>query len=469
MNVCFVTSECVPYVKTGGLADVSGALPVALTRLGAHVKLVLPLYDTIRVLDYGFVPASEFHGQNIHVAGEDIPFGVWYGHLPESEVEVYLVDCPRFFHRGRIYTSDSDEILRFAFLQHVALRIVQHYAWAPDVIHANDWQAALLPRLLRTNYAWDRLFEQTRTVLTIHNLAYQGYVPDGLAERLDGVRNCLEDGIRHADRIVTVSPTYAREIQTPEFGEGLHDLLRWRAGDLRGILNGMDTAVWNPATDSHVPATYDADNLDGKHQNRRALLKEFGLDAGDGDAAATLLVGIVSRFAKQKGLDLLLGVLDDVIHHTNVSFVILGSGDADLEDGFRHARDRHPGRLGLRVGYDDALAHRIEAGADAFLMPSRYEPCGLNQMYSMRYGTLPIVHATGGLVDTVTDVDEYPQDGTGFVFRDPNPHALAQALFRAADTFQDQKRWMEAVRRGMRKDFSWDQAAQAWMDVYRDA
>lgn len=465
MNVCYVTSECVPYVKTGGLADVSGALPVALSRLGVHVKLVLPLYDSIRVYDHGFVYASEFHGQSVRVADEDIPFGIWYGHLPDSEVEVYLIDCPRFFHRGYIYTGDPDEVLRFVFLQHVTFRILQHYAWRPDILHANDWQTALLPRLLRTDYAWDQLFAQTRSVLTIHNLAYQGHVPEWLALRLDGVRNCLEDGIRHADRIVTVSPTYAREIQTYAFGEGLDGWLRSRGWDLRGILNGMDTDVWNPSTDPHTSAHYSVDDLDGKRRNTQALVQEFGLGAGDD----SLLVGVISRFATQKGLDMLLAVLDDVLDRTSLSFVVLGSGDSGLEDGFRHARNRHPDRVGLRIGYDDALAHRIEAGAHAFLMPSRYEPCGLNQMYSMRYGTLPIVHATGGLADTVLDLDENPEEGTGFVFREPHPHALSHALMRASNAFQDPDRWMGAVRRGMSKDFSWDHATQAWMDVYTNA
>ncbi len=465
MNVCFVTSECVPYVKTGGLADVSGALPVALSRLGVHVKLILPLYDSIRVFDHGFIHAMEFHGQSVRAADEDIPFNVWYGHLPDSEVEVYLVDCPRFFHRGRTYTNQPDEVLRFVFLQHAAIRILQHYAWSPDIMHANDWQTALLPRMLRTDYAWDALFHPTRSILTIHNLAYQGHVPEWLSVRIGGVRNCLEDGIRHADRIVTVSPTYAREIQTGEFGEGLDGWLRSRGWDLDGILNGMDTDVWNPATDPHIHTPYSAEALEGKQQNRKDLLEEFGLTAGDD----TLLVGVISRFARQKGLDLLLAALDDIMDRNPVSFVILGSGDAALEDGFRHARERHPDRLGLRIGYDDALAHRIEAGADAFLMPSRYEPCGLNQMYSMHYGTLPIVHATGGLADTVIDLDENPDDGTGFVFREAAPHALAHALIRAVQAFGHPERWTAAMQRGMLTDFSWDHASQAWLDVYNRA
>jgi starch synthase len=465
MNVCFVTSECVPYVKTGGLADVSGALPVALSREGAHVKLVLPLYDSIRVYDHGFIHATEFHGQSVRTADEDIPFHVWYGHLPDSDVEVYLVDCPRFFHRGRIYTNQPDEVLRFVFLQHAAIRILQHYAWSPDIMHANDWQTALLPRMLRQDYAWDALFHRTRSILTIHNLAYQGHVPEWLSLRIGGVRNCLEDGIRHADRIVTVSPTYAREIQTYDFGEGLDGWLRSRGWDLDGILNGMDTDVWNPATDPHIHTPYSVDDPAGKQENRRALFREFGLDDGDD----RMLVGIISRFATQKGLDLLLAVLDEIMYQVPVSFVVLGSGDAALEAGFRNARDRHPHRLGLRIGYDEALAHRIEAGSDAFLMPSRYEPCGLNQMYSMRYGTLPIVHATGGLADTVIDLDENPAHGTGFVFREPQPHALTNAMTRAAEAFKDRDRWTSAMRRCMQQDFSWKKATQAWMDVYNRA
>lgn len=469
-----------PYVKTGGLADVAGALPVALTELGVRVKLFMPLYDRIRVFDHGFVHADDLGECTTEIGGETIPFHVWYGHLPGSDVEVHLIDCPRYFHRGSIYTESPDEVRRFVLLQRAAFHVMQRYNWAPDVIHANDWQAGLMPSLLRHAFSWDRLFQGTASVLSIHNIGYQGWTSPHLAYESglpghmvapggpyesNGALSCLKAGISEADMVSTVSPTYAQEIQTPRFGEGLDDLLRQRAGDLRGILNGIDTKAWDPANDPLVPHAFSATKLTGKALNRTALLSEFGLSAPD----EVPVFGIVSRLASQKGFDMLSAVLDDVLRRADFRLVVLGSGDPGLEGWFRHMTRLYADRIAVHIGYDEGLSHRIEAGSDVFLMPSHYEPCGLNQMYSMRYGTLPLVHHTGGLADTVVDLDADPKRGNGFSFWDARPPVLADTMIRAVDSFADRKRWQAAMRRGMKTDFSWEHAARAYMDLYSEA
>ncbi len=482
MNVCFVTSECVPYVKTGGLADVAGALPAALSRLDPdiRVKMFLPLYDRIPVFDHGFVHADDLGELSVTLGDDVVPYHVWYGHLPGSDVEVYLVDCPRFFHRGTLYTDHADEARRFVLLQRAAFDIMQRYAWSPDIVHANDWQTALMPAMLRHAYGWDDRFRHTRSVLSIHNLAYQGLTDPhytweaGLpAERAlpggayhhDGAFSCLRAGLVEADQITTVSPTYAAEIQGPHLGCRLDGVLSARRDVLTGILNGVDTAHWNPRTDVHLAARYDAADLSGKAICRTALLEEFSLSA----PPDVPVVGIVSRLAEQKGFDLLVPDLEEVLRTRDVRFIALGSGAPWLEGFFRGLAALFPDKVGLFVGYDEGLSHRIEAGADAFLMPSHYEPCGLNQMYSMLYGTLPVVHHTGGLADTVTDLHEHPGRGTGFSFHDARPEVVTATLHRMLDTFQEKDIWRAAMRRAMQQDFSWDRAAASYVQVYRRA
>ncbi len=482
MNVCFATSECVPFVKTGGLADVAGALPVALSRArpDIRIKVFLPLYARIPVFDHGFVHADDLGELNVTLGDEPVPYHVWYGHLPDSEVEVYLIDCPRFFHRGTLYTDHVDEARRFILLQKAAFDVMQRYAFSPDIVHSNDWQTALMPAMLRHAYAWDERFRQARSVLSIHNLAYQGLthphyaweaglpvdhaVPGG-AYHMDGAFSCLRAGLVEADQITTVSPTYAAEIQTPLLGCGLDGVLSARHNDLTGILNGVDTAYWNPRTDAHLAAHYGAGDLGGKAACRTALLAEFGLSA----PPDVPVIGIVSRLADQKGFDLLVPELEQVLREREFRLIVLGSGAPWLEGFFRSLAAIFPDKVGLFVGYDEGLSHRIEAGADAFLMPSHYEPCGLNQMYSMLYGTLPIVHHTGGLADTVRDLDEHPDQGTGFSFHDARPDVVAATLHRAIDTFQDQDIWRAAMRRAMQQDFSWDRAAASYLNVYQRA
>lgn len=476
MNVCFVTSECVPFAKTGGLADVSGALPVALAELGCKVKVFLPLFDSIHVLKYGFVHATDLRDCHAVVGGRPVPFSVWYGKLPGTDVEVYLVDQPHYYHRGRLYTNDSDEDERFLLLQHAAFQVMQRYAWAPDVIHANDWQAALMPVFLRQTYQWDGLFRSTASFLSIHNIGYQGLfgphsvtkagLPADLFHRgileHGGAFSFLKSGLLYADTIATVSETYAHEIQSPAHGAGLDGVLRLRGSDLFGIRNGIDTAVWNPSTDPHIAANFSAADLSGKAACKKDLVEAFGLPY-DPDVP---VFGIVSRFTGQKGFDLLQPILGPLMHQHRLQLVVLGSGDRSLEDFFEWAKHAFPERVGTYIGYNDALAHRIEAGSDLFLMPSHYEPCGLNQMYSLAYGTIPVVHRTGGLADTVHDWHEMGGHGNGFSFHDGTAHALYTTIQRALALWPNREAWRAMQLRGMTADFSWEGSAEKYLDLY---
>ncbi len=480
MNVCFATTECVPFAKTGGLADVSGALPKALAAQGCHVKLFLPLYQSIHVHDYGFVQAHELDGIPVPVGERTHTFNTWYGHLPDSDVEVYLIDCPHYFHRRHIYTADADEDERFILFQHAVLKVLQRYHWAPDVIHCNDWSTALLPVFLRKTYDWDRLFGGTATLLSIHNIGYQGrfhhatlhlaglardlYFPGGPYE-LHGAFSFLKAGLLFADVISTVSPTYAHEIQTPDLGADLDGILRTRSADLFGVLNGIDPAVWNPAIDAYIPHHYDDDALDGKALNKQALLEEARLPFDERVPA----IGMISRLTAQKGIELLQPVLQPLLEQNLVQFVFLGSGENHYEDFFRWAAASYPQQVAAYIGYNERLAHLIEAGCDLFVMPSRYEPCGLNQMYSLAYGTVPIVRKTGGLADTVQDFHETGGQGNGFSFSDYQGYALHDAILRALGVFQDRPAWRALMRRGMAQDFSWNTSARHYLELYHHA
>jgi len=455
-----VASEAAPFAKTGGLADVLGSLPAALARLGEEVAVLLPFYRGMPVPPAGPILTLPVqvgpHGYTVAIH-EVILHGVRY----------LFADCPPLFDRSGIYGSGGadypDNHIRFAVLSQAALGVARS-VFRPDVFHAHDWQAGLLPVYLRESLALDPTFFGVRCVFTIHNLGYQGSFPAsaiadlGLDARLfhsEGLEffgrlNFLKAGIVWSDAVNAVSPTYAREIQTPEFGFGLDGLLRARASKLTGILNGVDYEEWNPETDRHLPANYSARDLSGKGVCKEALLGEMGLPA----AADRPLVGIVSRFAHQKGMDLVAEAAPLI----DAALVVLGAGEAPLENAFRSLALAYPDRIAARIGYDEGLAHRIEAGADMFLMPSRYEPCGLNQIYSLRYGTVPIVHATGGLEDTVND-------RTGFKFRDD----MASAIEAALKEFQDREMWTARIRRGMAQDFSWDASAVAYQRLYSKA
>lgn len=477
MKVCFVTSECVPFAKTGGLADVSGALPPALGELDCEIKLFMPLYGSISVQDHGFVPASELQNLSVTVGRRKVRVNVWYGKLPGSDVETYLVDSPHYYHRGGLYTNDPDEDERFLVLQHAAFAVMQRYAWAPDVIHANDWQGGLMPVFLRESYSWDSLFTSTASILSIHNIGYQGlFGPSaiektGLSNKLfqdggplnhNGALSFLKPGILYADAVSTVSETYAHEIQSEQHGAGLDAALRYRGSDLYGIRNGIDTQAWNPATDPHIARNFTASTLDDKLPNKAALLEKYGLPFSQ----EVPVLGIISRLTGQKGFDLLQPILGPLMEEERIQLVVLGSGDRQLEEFFNWAQRTFPDRVGVYIGYNDPLAHQIEAGADAFLMPSHYEPCGLNQMYSHAYGTVPIVRRTGGLADTVHDWHEMGGHGNGFSFWDPTPHALHTTIRRALSLWKTPAAWREVQLRGMAADYSWASSAEKYLDLY---
>jgi len=448
MRVLFATPECEPLTKTGGLGDVSAALPRALRELDLDVRVLLPGYaEVLRKLG----PCQE-------VARLD------QGRLLQSE-KFLVIDCPTLYQRdGGPYQDAAgadwpDNGLRFGLLSKVAALLGSArspLAWRPDVVHCNDWPAALAPVFLREER------ERAATLLTVHNLAFQGNFASGLTAELGlplleglefyGRMSFLKGGLAYADAINTVSPTYAREMQTPEYGCGLDGLLRSRRELLSGIANGIDTASWNPAADARIAARYDASGLDKKTRNKDALQKRLKLKVG----AETPLVGLVGRLTHQKGIDLVIAAIDELAAMAQVA--LLGKGERGYESALAAAAARHPGRIAVTIGFNDDLAHAIEAGADLFLMPSRYEPCGLNQMYSQRYGTLPVARATGGLVDTITDGE------SGFLFEGTD---LSAALRRALAVFKDRRRWRAMQRAAMARDFSWGEPARRYAALYR--
>jgi starch synthase len=478
LDVLMITSEARPFAKTGGLADVCGALPLALARLGHRVTVVLPNYRGTQTDGAEATPA-------------DVPFGrhtypVRFLELRLAEgVTAVLIDAPALYDRDGLYGDArgdyGDNAFRFAVLCRSALEYARIRGKRPSVIHAHDWQGALAPVYARTVLREDPIIGGVRTVMTIHNLSFQGHFDPaelpwiGLGRDLFtpdllefwGGGSMLKGGVVLSDKITTVSPTYAREIVTPEGGFGFNGILARRGEDLVGILNGIDTETWNPRTDPYLPSHFDADTLKEKSRVKQALLEHAGLSADD-RAMARPLVGLVTRLTPQKGCDLFAAAAERLMG-LDAGWVILGSGDAWCEDVWTRLAERFPDRVAARIGFDERSAHLIEAGSDMFLMPSWYEPCGLNQMYSQRYGTVPIVRATGGLNDTVIDVDESPEGRTGFKFGDYTPDAMLWAIGRAIGEFHNSSRWKIIQRNGMSQDFSWDVSAREYVKVYRGA
>lgn len=480
MKIALVSSEVVPYAKTGGLADVAGALGKYLSLDGVDVRIITPLYDISEVDLENLHPVDFMQEVPLHFGDREIKFSVLTSTLPDSEAEVYFIEAPELYGRGTVYTEEEDEYLRFALLCRAALECCQRMAWGPDVIHCNDWQSALIPLYLRTVYAWDSLFEKTKTILTIHNLAYQGAFRAGVVDLLGfseedrslmhrddlhaGVFNYLKHGIMYADAISTVSRTYAEEIQTPEFGEGLDPLLRSRSGALFGIVNGVDYSEWSPEEDRLIPHSYTSDDLEGKWENRRELMERMELPQADGAP----VFGIVSRLVDQKGFSLFTDVIDVFLRHVDMRLCVLGNGQKEFEDYFAGLQQRYPERVCFYRGYSNELAHLIEAGSDIFLMPSRYEPCGLNQIYSLKYGTLPIVRRTGGLADTVVQADRITREGNGFLFDDYNPQGLAWGVQSALQAWGDQDLWHDLMANAMAANWSWERQIDRYLELYEE-
>jgi starch synthase len=475
-SVLFVASECAQLVKAGGLGDVVASLPAALRSRGWDARIVIPRYDVI-----------SRDGLVAHKAPLAVPLGgteAWCAvletRIPGTDVPVYLLEHHALFSRGYVYDPPgsvaTDNLVRFGFLSRGALQLCKHLGWIPDVFHVHDWPTAFLPIYLNTVEATGPV-ASCATVLTIHNLAHQPkfsaadlpttHIPwsefrsDALEDH--GAVNALKGGLYHATKLTTVSPRYAFEIRTPEGGAGLDAVARFRAADLVGILNGIDERVWDPTSDPAIPAFFDAEDLAGKATCKRSLQAEMGLDV----RADVPLIGVVSRLTGQKGIDVVLSALTRILN-LDAQIVLLGSGDRATEAYLAMRSSQGGGRFRAWIGFSEPLAHRIEAGADLFLMPSRFEPCGLNQMYSQRYGTLPIVRATGGLDDTVENYDPATGEGTGFKLWDLNPETLLATVQWAVETYRSRRAHFRAMQsRAMRKHFGWDIAAERYEEIYR--
>lgn len=477
MRITFAASEGVPYSKTGGLADVVGALPRALTKLGHEAAVFLPLYSASK---------PKLKQWNVAIESLTIPFAGQHrfvriidGGRDDAGVQFYFVEYDPFFGREGIYGSSfgdwGDNLERYTLFCRAVLE-ASKILGVPDVFHTHDWPTALIPVMLRTLYYEDQLLTTAGSVFTIHNMGYQGsfggaalaetLLPQWLytGDRLEhfGALNLLKGGIIYGDFVTAVSPNYMREIRTPEFGFGLDGVVRARGQDAIGILNGVDYREWDPATDAHIAQNYSPAHLDGKRACKLDLLREFGLQPYDG----VPLIGIVSRLATQKGFDLIAGAARQLAQE-QVQMVVLGSGERQFEEFFRTLAARHPERFAVRIAYDNALAHKIEAGSDIFLMPSRYEPCGLNQIYSLKYGTPPIVRSTGGLEDTVENWDPATNSGTGFKFSEYTPYALLETVRWALRTYKFPDSWRQLMRNGMARDFSWERSAEQYDRVYQ--
>jgi starch synthase len=477
MNIVFAASECVPFSKTGGLADVVGALPKALAGLGHSVSVYLPKYKQTRLRD-----------AKVLLQSITIPFDDQYRFCSvidggrQSGVQFYFIDAPEFFDREALYGTPAgdypDNAERFALYSRAVLE-ASKILGVPEIFHCHDWQSALIPVLLRTSYAADPVFRHTATVFTIHNMGYQGLFPpdtlpllmlpwDLLAiDKMEfwGKVNFLKGALVFADHVTTVSRKYSQEIQTAEFGFGLDGVLRARSGTVSGILNGVDYGVWTPEHDKLIVCQYSAGNLEGKKGCKHDLLRQFGLEASASGTLDLPVIGIVSRFVAQKGFDLIAEIADDLAL-LPVIIIALGTGTKEYQDLVLDLHQSFPDKFAVKIAYDNALAHKIEAGADMFLMPSHYEPSGLNQMYSLKYGTVPIVRATGGLDDSVEPWNPATGKGTGFKFAAYTGTALLNTIQEALKVFRDQAAWKKLMINGMKKDFSWTASAREYVKIY---
>ncbi len=482
MKIAFITPEALPFIKTGGLADISGVLPNIIAQMGHSVRVFLPLYRQIKT------NFANLENTGIEITCE-IADKKYYGNIfilpaKDSKPEIYFIENDYFFDREEPYRNvetgkdynDNDE--RIIFFNMAILQALKKMLWPPDIIHCNDWQSSLIPSYLKTLYKDDSFFYNTRTVLTIHNLAYQGqfkaesfaklgiqkehFYPAGPFEYW-GKINFLKSGIYYADEITTVSPTYAKEIQSAgDYGMGLEGVIKDKSGHLTGILNGVDYMIWSPKTDKLIPFRYFPANLSGKKKNKLEILKTANLPLRIEEP----LIGMISRLDNQKGFDLLQEIMDGLLN-LKLQFILLGTGDGKYHKFFKEMEKKYPDRIKAFLEFDNKLAHLISAGADIFLMPSRYEPCGLNQMYSLKYGTVPIIRKTGGLADTVVNFDEQTLRGTGFVFENYDSGELLETIKKAVGFYARKKIWFKIIKQGMGEDFSWDTSARKYEELYR--
>jgi starch synthase len=477
LKIFLACSEYTPLAKTGGLADVSAALSFFFDSEGHDIRVLIPFYASIDLagLEIEIVPGL----QELTMTLGDRVFNYWIVRARSEGPgpDIYLLQCPELYGGDEIY-SGPDEHLRFILLSRAAREMCQQQAFAPDIFHCHDWHTALVPVYLKTLYSWDRMFGATKSVLTLHNIGYQGVfgasVLDDMGlsdsggeldqEDLSHDRiNFLKTGVIHADLLTTVSPTYAREILDPEYGMGLESYLSQRVESVVGILNGVDYAEWNPESDPLIPFTFSSRELSEKEKNKQALMEEMGLEY----VFDRPLAGVVTRLTYQKGIDLMQHVLPDLLAARDLAVVVLGSGEEEYEQFFQWLQSEFPGRVGFYQGFNNQLAHRIEAGSDLFLMPSRYEPCGLNQMYSLRYGTVPVVRATGGLADSVQHFDPGSGLGTGVVFHDYDANGLRWALNTALDLYSNKNAWCRMVSNGMAKDYSWNEQGKIYIERFK--
>lgn len=480
MRVLFATPEAVPFAKTGGLADVAGALPKFLQGLGCEVMVVMPYYRMVKRAGFPLQYLGE--GIEVPLGNELLQADIYQGQI-DKDIPIYFIGRDEFFDREYLYSTPRgdyfDNAERFIFFSKAVLQFCQFMGFSPEIIHHHEWQTGLIPAYLKSIYRNDPFFSHTSVVFTIHNIAYQGifkkekfgltglpmemYNPEGIEfwERI----NLMKAGIVYADVINTVSQKYSEEIQTPEYGYGLEGILRKRGKDLYGIVNGVDYQDWDPSHDPHLIAPYDLNRISGKRECKKDLLKELGLPSSLENVP---LLGMISRLADQKGFDLLMEILDELFT-LNIGFVLLGTGEQKYNDLFTQVALKYPQKAGIRIAYDDRLAHKIEAGADLFLMPSKYEPCGLNQIYSLKYGTIPVVRATGGLDDTITAYDPATGNGNGFKFTRYDAKEFLNQIKVAIDFYFQPEHWKKLLGNAMTSDFSWERSARAYLHLYQKA
>lgn len=480
MNVLLVSSEVAPFSKTGGLADVSGSLPLALKQLGCDIRLVTPLYKMVK--ESGCSTEQIVKGLKVKLGDHFRKGDVSLSSLNGS-VKTYLIEKDSYYNRPYLYGSAkgdySDNATRFTFFSRMVLNLCKEIGFRPDVIHCNDWQTGLIPAYLRTIYRGDPFFAHTGVLFTIHNLAYQGIFPKevmdltGLPPEIftpEGIEfwgkvSFLKAGIVYSGVINTVSQAYSSEIQTPEYGCGMEGILAYRKDDLSGIINGVDYETWNPEKDPFIAARYSSAELSGKSQCKADLIAQLGLHPSLNNRP---LLGMISRLADQKGFDLVAEIMEDLMD-LDVGFVLLGTGEQKYHDLFLDIAKKYPEKAGIQLTYDNTLAHKIEAGCDMFLMPSRYEPCGLNQIYSLRYGTIPVVRATGGLDDTIKDYTFSTKDGNGFKFTSYSAGEFLDKIREALNLYERKDLWLKLVKKVMSLDFSWENSARQYIDLYQKA